>query len=126
MKTLLALALASASLSAFAARMEAIAIVGQTPRVSPARLRGVSNGALLVAGGANFPGKKPWEGGAKVWYDTVYVLESPSAKWQVAGNLPRPLGYGVSVTHNGGLICAGGKRPGSALCRRLSPGVVER
>ena len=69
---------------------------------------GVSNGALLVAGGTNFPGKKPWEGGKKAWYDTVYVLESPTAKWKVAGKLPRPLGYGVSVTHNNGLVCAGG------------------
>jgi hypothetical protein len=30
---------------------------------------GASHGSLLVAGGANFPGKKPWEGGAKVWHD---------------------------------------------------------
>ena len=69
---------------------------------------GVSNGALLVAGGANFPGKKPWEGGTKKWYDTVFVLESPTANWKVAGRRPRPLGYGVSVTYNNGLICAGG------------------
>jgi N-acetylneuraminate epimerase len=69
---------------------------------------GVSNGALLVAGGTNFPEKKPWEGGAKVWYDTVYVLKNPNAKWKVAGKLPRPLGYGVGVTYNNGLICAGG------------------
>jgi N-acetylneuraminic acid mutarotase len=69
---------------------------------------GVSGGALLAAGGANFPDKKPWEGGKKVWYDTVFVLEQPEGAWQVAGKLPRPLGYGVSVTHGGGVVCVGG------------------
>ncbi|MFO0847080.1 MAG: hypothetical protein U0871_00780 [Gemmataceae bacterium] len=69
---------------------------------------GVSSGALLVAGGANFPGKKPWEGGAKAWTDAVFVLDAPGGKWAVAGKLPRPLGYGVSVTHRGGVVCVGG------------------
>jgi len=69
---------------------------------------GVSGGALLAAGGANFPDKKPWEGGKKVWYDTVFVLAKPDGQWQVAGRLPRPLGYGVSVSHDGGVVCVGG------------------
>jgi N-acetylneuraminic acid mutarotase len=69
---------------------------------------GVSNGALLVAGGANLPGKKPWEGGKKVWYDNVFVLESETGEWKNAGELPRPLAYGVSVTYGEGLICVGG------------------
>lgn len=69
---------------------------------------GVSGGALLAAGGANFPDKKPWEGGKKIWYDTVFVLEKPDGQWMVAGKLPRPLGYGVSVTHDGGVVCVGG------------------
>lgn len=69
---------------------------------------GVHRGALLVAGGANFPGKKPWEGGAKVWHDTVFVLERPDRVWRVAGRLPRPLGYGVSVSTPDGVLCLGG------------------
>lgn len=69
---------------------------------------GVSGGALLVAGGANFPGKKPWEGGEKVWHDKVYALPERGADWVVAGRLPRPLGYGVSATHAGSVVCAGG------------------
>ena len=69
---------------------------------------GVSGGALLAAGGANFPDKKPWEGGKKIWYDTVFALEKPDGLWKVAGKLPRPLGYGVSVTHGGGVVCVGG------------------
>ncbi len=69
---------------------------------------GISHGALLVAGGANFPGKKPWEGGQKVWYDKVFVLDKPDGKWQVAGMLPRPLGYGVSVNYRNSVVCVGG------------------
>lgn len=69
---------------------------------------GVSHGALLVAGGANFPGAKPWDGGKKIWYDTVFVLEKPNAAWKVAGKLPRPLGYGVSVTQGDRVVCVGG------------------
>ena len=69
---------------------------------------GVSGGALLVAGGANFPGKMPWEGGKKAWLDRVWVLEKPDGVWREAGKLPRPLGYGVSVTHGGGVVCVGG------------------
>lgn len=69
---------------------------------------GVSHDALLVAGGANFPGKRPWEGGAKVWYDDVFVLESPDGVWRRAGKLPRPNAYGVSFTTSRGVVCAGG------------------
>jgi N-acetylneuraminic acid mutarotase len=70
---------------------------------------GTSGGALVVAGGANFPGKFPWEGGTKGWYDTIYVLDRPQGQWRVAAEkLPRPLGYGVSATWDGALICAGG------------------
>ncbi len=69
---------------------------------------GVSHGALLVAGGANFPDAKPWEGGRKVWYDTVFVLEQPNGAWKLAGKLPRPLGYGVSVTYGDSVVCVGG------------------
>jgi N-acetylneuraminic acid mutarotase len=69
---------------------------------------GVSGGALLVAGGANFPDRKPWEGGDKVWSDTVFLLDQPSGTWRKAGKLPRPLGYGVSVTTEDGVLCLGG------------------
>lgn len=69
---------------------------------------GVSGGALVVAGGANFPGAKPWEGGTKIWHDSVFVLEPSGAAWSVAGRLPRPLAYGVSATHRDAVVCVGG------------------
>ena len=69
---------------------------------------GTSGNALLVAGGANFPDAAPWEGGTKRWYDTVFVLEGSTANWRKTGTLPRPLGYGVSISAPEGLICIGG------------------
>ncbi len=69
---------------------------------------GTSGGALLAAGGTNFPSKKPWEGGSKAYYDTVYVLDGPNGTWQFAGKLPRPLGYGASVETPSGVLCIGG------------------
>lgn len=69
---------------------------------------GVSSGALLVAGGTNFPDKRPWEGGTKVWYDTIYALGKADGQWVTVGKLPRPNGYGVSITTEDGLICIGG------------------
>lgn len=70
---------------------------------------GVSGGALLVAGGANFPdGGAPWTGSVKKWYDDIFVLEEPGGQWKKAGKLPRPLGYGVSVSWRGALVCFGG------------------
>lgn len=69
---------------------------------------GISHGALLVAGGANFPGKRPWEGGTKIWTDRVFVLPAPGAAWREPGRLPRPLAYGISVSTPQGVLCAGG------------------
>jgi N-acetylneuraminic acid mutarotase len=69
---------------------------------------GVASGKLIVAGGANFPDKKPWEGGKKVWHDAIYVLDEPDGEWRRAGKLPRALGYGVSVTAPHAVVCVGG------------------
>jgi N-acetylneuraminate epimerase len=69
---------------------------------------GVSDGCLLVAGGANFLDKMPWDGGTKTWHDTVYILDKPDGSWREVGALPRPLGYGVSVTTSSGVVCVGG------------------
>ena len=72
---------------------------------------GVSGDALLVAGGANFPDKKPWEGGTKAWHDEAFVLDKPDGEWRSAGRLPAPLSYGVAVSHKRGLVCFGGSTP---------------
>ena len=68
---------------------------------------GVSNGALVVAGGAHFP-VSLFEGGTKLWKDTVFVLEPGKDEWLSGLKLPRPLAYGASITTSDGLILAGG------------------
>ncbi len=69
---------------------------------------GVSSGALIVAGGANFPGRKPWEGGAKVWYDKVFILDKPDGQWRESAKLGTSVGYGVSLQTSKGILCVGG------------------
>lgn len=89
-------------------------------------IAGVSHGALLVAGGANFPDAKPWEGGKKVYYDRIFMLGDDKTRsdrreakplepgsgragdWQEVGRLPRPMAYAVSVTWRDRVLCAGG------------------
>lgn len=97
--------------------ISAVVVATETPSAMPAlpdkegfagMYAGVSHGALLAAGGANFPDKKPWQGGEKVWHDDVFVLDKPDGTWRKVGKLPRPLGYGVSVSHNDTLVCVGG------------------
>lgn len=71
---------------------------------------GVSGGKLVVAGGANFAeGRRPWNGGVKTWRDAVFVLDDPAGHWRACETrLPRPLGYGVSITAPEGVWCIGG------------------
>jgi N-acetylneuraminic acid mutarotase len=69
---------------------------------------GLTGGALIVAGGANFPDKRPWEGGTKIWYDRVFVLEASSTAWRESGRLPSAGGYGVSVNTPEGFVLIGG------------------
>ena len=73
-----------------------------------AMFAGVTNNALLVAGGANFPDERPWEGGAKRWYDDVWLLDDVGGEWKKVGKLPKPNAYGVSGTVPAGVVCAGG------------------
>ena len=70
---------------------------------------GVTHDALIFAGGANFPDAPPWDGGKKVWYDSIFVQAKPDGQWKkLEQTLPRPLAYGASVTHDNRLICIGG------------------
>ncbi len=88
---------------------------------------GISGNHLLVIGGANFPEKKPWENGVKVWSDRVYALPLAVARsirlgqtpthpalqmnrtpWKMAGHCQTPTGYGVSAGYLDEVICAGG------------------
>lgn len=70
---------------------------------------GISNGALIVAGGANFPGGPPWDGGTKAWYDVAFVLPKGETAWRkIDVALPSSRGYGISITTPSGIVCVGG------------------
>lgn len=72
---------------------------------------GTHSGVLLIAGGANFPDLLPWQGGKKVWWDTIFALEKDARDWHVAGQLPAPMGYGLSFSLPEGVLCIGGTDP---------------
>lgn len=70
---------------------------------------GTSNGVLLVGGGANFPEKRPWEGGEKVWYDEIYFMENTKTGWELSTQkLPQALAYSVSGTYKDKVWVIGG------------------
>jgi len=72
---------------------------------------GIADGKLIVAGGANFPDKKPWEGGVKNFSDKIYILNLNDKGLSVADNipdLPEPVAYGASVPLPEGVLCIGG------------------
>lgn len=69
---------------------------------------GVSNGALIVGGGANFPERPLWEGGVKRWTDRLFYMLPKSSGWRDATPLPKPMGYGAGVNLPEGFMIIGG------------------
>ncbi|WP_316810911.1 hypothetical protein [Pedobacter heparinus] len=69
---------------------------------------GVSKGRLFCFGGANFPGKRPWEGGKKKWYKEIYMLQEGKGWLKLADTLPSALGYGITVSYKNQFIVIGG------------------
>lgn len=67
---------------------------------------GVLSDKIVLAGGCNFPHASAAEGGEKVFYDQIFVLDGNT--WKNAGRLPRPLAYGACVTTRSGVLCLGG------------------
>lgn len=71
---------------------------------------------LLVAGGANFPGAQAnyaqqhyfaHQGLEKTWHKEIYGFVNN--QWKVIGELPLPLGYGVTISHDNSLYLIGGE-----------------
>src|SRR5215831_4834878 len=56
------------------------------PQPSSGQMAGVSNGTLLVAGGSYFK-TSIFEGGQKLWLDTILALEPNGETWRLAGRL---------------------------------------
>ncbi|MBR1645107.1 MAG: sodium/solute symporter [Alloprevotella sp.] len=65
---------------------------------------------VYVAGGCNFPDTPAAEGGAKVFYKDIFIYSNNA--WTKAGELPKPLAYGVGVSTPDGLVCIGGTSDG--------------
>lgn len=79
---------------------------------------GVVEDKIIVAGGCNFPNVPAADGGEKVFYDVVYLLDDPlssNESWRAIGKLPKPMAYGVSISIPQGLICLGGSDGKSSL-----------
>jgi N-acetylneuraminic acid mutarotase len=78
---------------------------------------GLSNGVMLIAGGSNFPGSKPWKGGKKVNKREIYLVSKfhgPNFKCIVLNQyLPQGMAYGASVTTSKGIVCLGGETDGA-------------
>ena len=76
---------------------------------------GISNNALLIAGGANFPDGLPWQGGLKKYWDKIYVLQKKGTKFnwfqQDTFFLKKEIAYAASVTIPKGLVIIGGGSP---------------
>lgn len=76
-------------------------------------INGVSNAVLIVAGGANFQDKMPWEGGKKHYSDEIHVLEKTGDDFhwnkKVATTLPQPIAYPGNTSTNKGIVYVGGE-----------------
>jgi len=73
------------------------------------RLEDGSEG-ILVAGGANFPGRAPWNGGEKAFYADIVLLRKVDGAWvwSKVGDLPEPVAYPAFAPCKEGLVIAGG------------------
>ena len=69
--------------------------------------------ALLIAGGANFPDKMPWEGGKKHYSDEIHVLQKIGSKYvwnaNIKTKLPTAIAYCGNTSTPKGIVYAGGE-----------------
>jgi cyclically-permuted mutarotase family protein len=75
---------------------------------------GISNDVMIVAGGANFPGAMPWNGGIKNYKQDIYIFRKDEKGNILPGivsrqTLPQPLAYSANVSIPEALIYAGGE-----------------
>ncbi|MFW5830658.1 MAG: hypothetical protein ACOCVA_00315, partial [Prolixibacteraceae bacterium] len=70
------------------------------------------DGVLIVAGGANFPDKLPWDGGTKTYCDEIFILKTNTTgeySWEKSTErIPFAAGYGGAIETPAGLLCFGG------------------
>ncbi len=72
---------------------------------------GVVDNCMVIACGSDFPGLKPWEGGAKKFYDDILLLTYNKGVAEcrlLEGKFPRALAGGCAVSDGETLFCFGG------------------
>jgi cyclically-permuted mutarotase family protein len=73
-------------------------LTGNLQKGVSASYAAICHDKLLVAGGCNFPDKLGFEGGVKVYYDDIVMMDTTILdKWTHVGKLPKPAAYGVSI-----------------------------
>jgi SSS family transporter len=81
---------------------------------------GIDDDVLILAGGANFPDKMPWEGGIKTYYNEIFILKKDEGqyKWRTSKNkIPYAAGYGGAISTTKGLLCFGGNTNDSTVSK---------
>ena len=84
---------------------------------------GWNKDVLLVAGGANFPDKFPWEGGKKKYHSTIYLFQKSGKKIAPVSaeqQLSFPIAYAAHCTTSKGIIVIGGENENGLLADALS------
>ncbi len=76
-------------------------------------INAIDNDVLIVAGGANFPDKMPWDGGKKYYANEIQVLQKTTQGYvwnrNVKAKLPQPIGYCGYTSTPKGIVYAGGE-----------------
>ncbi len=76
-------------------------------------INGINNDVLIVAGGANFQDKMPWEGGKKHYSNEIHVLQKCNDKYnwnkKVQSTLPEPIAYCGNTVTDLGVVYVGGE-----------------
>ncbi|MDD6611269.1 MAG: cyclically-permuted mutarotase family protein [Clostridiales bacterium] len=82
----------------------------ETNKGTAGMLSGVSNGYIVVGGGANFPEDGPALGGTKKSYPDIYVLKQEDGQLVEVNHttLDHEISYGASITTDDGIYYVGG------------------
>ena len=67
---------------------------------------------FILAGGANFPHGKPWEGGAKTFSKEIFIFSESNSQFQLVANsnsLPFGVAEGAYASTSKGVLCIGGQ-----------------
>lgn len=73
---------------------------------------GIINNKLIVAGGANFPDKMPWQGGKKIYYNNISIFNKEKEQVfqeKIQNSLTSNIAYAANCITPVGVVYAGGE-----------------